>query len=173
MWKNRCFLWVNLTNVVRNAWKMFVEQNQIESFWNSTYESSIFRQHHESCINKLCTQWPHRPLMWFHSCKRGLNSLPEGIVKRGWRHFKPALVFNPSHQGVAFKNRVLIGVDLCACYSLIAHPCGRQRVICRHGEFAVVKERRGEAIKVHNPQMQCGRIILYSSVTTGDSTLIR
>lgn len=53
-------------------------------------------------------------------------NFPEAIVKREWSHIKPAFVLNPSHQGVAFKNRVLIGVDLCACYSLIAHPRGMQ-----------------------------------------------
>lgn len=90
------------------------------------------------------------------------NNLPEAIVKQEWRRFKPACVFNPSHQGVAFKNRKLIGVNLVARYSLIALTRGMQRTICRRDEFAGTEERRGKSN--HHPQVQRGRIILYSSV---------
>lgn len=48
------------------------------------------------------------------------NNSPEATVKWELRCFRPAYVFNPSHQWVAFENRVLIGVDLCARYGLIA-----------------------------------------------------
>lgn len=102
------------------------------------------------------------------------NNLPAAIVKHWWRRFKPACVFKPSHQGVAFKNRMLIGVDLRARYTLIAlTPTWDAESnllawwICSHGREAREKQ------SVHRPQLQRGRIILCSSVTTGDGTLIR
>ncbi len=73
------------------------------------------------------------------------NYLPKAIVKREWRRLRPACVFNTSHQGVAFKNRVLIGVNLHARYSLIAlTPTWDKESDFPCDGFAVMEERRGK-----------------------------
>lgn len=58
--------------------------------------------------------------MWFHSRKHGLTICPKPLSNGNGDASNLACVFNPSHRGVAFKNRVLIGVNLRARYSLIA-----------------------------------------------------
>lgn len=107
--------------------------------------------------------------MRFHSRKRGLNNVPKAVVKRGRRHSN--LLLSLTHH---IQSR---GADWGRFVCVLLFDCtptwNAKSAICRLSEFAVVNERRGEAIKVHRPQMQCGHMILYSAVTAGDSALIR
>lgn len=118
--------------------------------------------------------------MWFHCCRRGWTICPKPLSNWKWRRFRPAYVFNPSHQGAGIqKTGRWLGSICVARYSLIALTPTWDA----ESDFAGVmnlqswkRERErdeGKAIRVHHPQLQHGCIILYSSVTKGDSTLIR
>jgi len=103
------------------------------------------------------------------------HNLPEATVKWNKRRLRSACVFNPSHQGVAFKNR---GADWGRLACTLQFDCTDTHVGYRKRFVSVMNLQRwkrdeGKAIRVHHPQLQHGCIILYSSVTKGNATMIR